>query len=224
METLFLIPLIYVGLWLVLVALQAVFSYGRTAFPSAQESLNAFSERLHDRSDQAAYELGRRARKREFLKWLRAKIGAEGGGSSVNHEVLEAHRQAPILRRLVEVEIPDATLRCVKVHRLAAGAAGVEFIREIALEPECLAMRERVVDLAEATVEMIGAYTFVLDDDRLLHDLIVLRKSILPICRNCPYLEHPASAAPPLCPSAKAAGVRLEGVNCDERGARKRKR
>jgi len=103
METLFLIPLIYVGLWLVLVALQAVFSYGRTAFPSAQESLNAFSERLHDRSDQAAYELGRRARKREFLKWLRAKIGAEGGGSSVNHEVLEAHRQAPILRRLVEV-------------------------------------------------------------------------------------------------------------------------
>jgi hypothetical protein len=79
-----------------------------------------------------------------------------------------------------------------------------------------------MVDLVEATVEMIGAYPFILDDDTLLQNLVVLRKRILPTCRACPYLHHAVAEAPPLCPSAEAAGVRTENVGCHD--GRKQKR
>jgi hypothetical protein len=222
METFFLIPLVVAGLVLILAALRALFWYGRLALWHAQDSFNAFGERLRDRSDQAAYEFQTRARRRAFLRWLRAKIGGAGTGGSLDRDILETHRQTPVLRRLVEVELPAATLRCAKVHRLTALAAGAEFIREVAYEPECYSLRERVVNLGEAAVDMIGAYRFLLDDDNLLQNSIVLRKRIVPTCRDCPYLNYVAAAAPRLCPSAEAAGVRPEDADCD-RDARKRR-
>ena len=222
METLFLIPLIVVGFVLIVAALRALFWYARLALWHTQDSFNAFGERLRDHSDQAAYEFQARARRREFLRWLRAKIGGGGAGVSMNRDILEAHRQTPALRRLVEVEVPQATLRCAKVHRLTALAAGAEFIRQVAYEPECYALRERIVNLGEAAVDMIGAYPLLLDDDNLLQNSIVLRKRIVPTCRECPYLNYVAAAAPRLCPSAVAAGVRPEDADCD-RDARKRR-
>src|SRR5205807_8546975 len=116
-------------------------------------------------------------------------------------------------------EIPEMTLRCAKIHRLAALAAGAVFIQEVAYEPECLALREGVVDLEEATVDMIGAYARLLDSEPLLPNLIVLRKRILPTCKNCPYLQYAVAEAPPPCPSAEIAGARSE--NCQEHETRK---
>jgi hypothetical protein len=75
-----------------------------------------------------------------------------------------------------------------------------------------------VVDLVEVTVNMIEAYPLLLDDEILTQNLIVLRKRILPTCRDCPYLYHAVAEAPPLCPSAEIAGLRPEG--CDEHGRR----
>jgi hypothetical protein len=223
MENLLLLPLGCVAAFIVAACLYAALLYARMAIWYGQESLDSWSERLRDRTSQAAYELERKARKREFVKWLRARIGAGATGGAVDPGVVEAHRQTPVLRRLVEVEIPEATLRCAKVHRLTANAAGAGFIRDVAYEPECYALRERVVDLEEATIEMLGTYQFVLDDDALLHNLVVLRKRILPTCRECPYLNHAVGPAPPLCPSAEAARIEPTIGGCHAREPRTRK-
>ena len=221
METLFLFPLAFTGLCLILIALRVVFWYGRPVLWYWQDSLDAFSERLREHSDRAACELQRRIRKREFLRRLAAKIGAGEASGSPDSEMVEAQRQTPVLRRLVEVEIPEMTLRCAKIHRLAALAAGAVLMEEVANEPECLALRQGVVDLEEVAVDMIGGYTRLLDSEPLLQNLIVLRKRILPTCKNCPYLQYTVAEAPPLCPSAEIARIRCE--NREAHDGRKQK-
>jgi hypothetical protein len=125
------------------------------------------------------------------------------------------------LRRLIYEEVPSAIRRCVKIHRITAFAAGADYIEEIACEPECWGLRERVVDLVEVTTQMIEAYPLLLDDETLMHNLVILRKQILPTCRNCPYLSHVVAEAPLLCPSAQMAGILPEGSDAH---GQKRKR
>ena len=157
-----------------------------------------------------------KARKREFHKWVEARMNRDGTSNSLNEEILDAYRLTPVLRELIEEEIPATTQRCCKVHRLMALAAKASYIREVAREPECRAMRSRVIFLVEGTVEETAAYHFILKDDILLQDLIGLRKGILSTCRNCPYLDHATSEAPLLCYSAKIARTAAKNSECYE--------
>src|SRR2546426_4318352 len=72
----------------------------------------------------------REAKRRKFLDWLDVRIGSDRSSGSVNPDVLEAQRQTVILRRLIDKEVPDAILRCVKIHDLAARVVGAEYIKE----------------------------------------------------------------------------------------------
>src|SRR5438552_1992919 len=221
MEILLLLPLLILAVCAAVLIAQAAWSWVWVRVADAYDRYGVWRQNIREDSDRAAWERYNQARKREFLRRLAAKIGAGEANGSPNSEMVEAQRQTPVLRRLVEVEVPEMTLRCAKIHRLTAVAAGAVFIQEVAYEPECLALRQGVVDLEEATVDMLGGYPFVLDDEALLHNLVVIRKRILPTCRNCPYLNYPVAEAPPLCPSAEIAGVRRE--NCQEHDTRKPK-
>ena len=143
-----------------------------------------------------------------FMRWLDIRIGSFRSSGSLNRDILEAQQEAPVLRRLVEKEIPAAVLRCVKTHHFAADVAGAEFIREIAFEPECLALRQRVIDLQEAAVAKLQAYPLFLDDDFSLKNEMLIRKRMLPTCGDCPYLDYRLDKAPSLCPSALMAGIK----------------
>ncbi len=173
--------------------------------------------RIWDSADAAGYRIGRRARRRELVGWLNAKVGASRPFASTDRRILRARRQTPIIRKLVQEEIPETIGRCLKLHRMMAFAAGAEFISEIGDEPDCLLMRERVVDLIEIAVEMLGGYPLLLDDAALMQNAVVLRKRILPTCQACPYLGYAVDRAPPLCPSAQMAQIPQEKCASHER-------
>jgi len=221
MEILLLLPLFALVLCAAVLIAQAAWSWAWQCVADAYDWYDVVRQNIRKDSDRVARERSNQARKREFLRRLAAKIGAGEASGSPDSEMVEAQRQTPVLRRLVEVEIPEMTLRCAKIHRLAALAAGAVFMEEVANEPECLALRQEVMNLEEATVDMLGAYPYVLDNEALLHDLVVIRKRILPTCRQCPYLQYAVAEAPPLCPSAEIAGARRE--NCQEHETRKPK-
>ena len=221
MEILLLLPLLILAVCAAVLIAQAAWSWVWLRVADAYDRYGVWRQNIREDSDRAAWERYNQARKREFLRRLAAKIGAGEASGSPDREIVEAQRQTPILRRLVEVEIPEMTLRCAKIHRLTALAAGAVFIQEIAYEPECHALRQEVVDLEEVAVDMLGAYPYVLDNETLLHNLVVIRKRILPTCRNCPYLNYAVAEAPPRCPSAEIAEARRE--NCHEHETRKPK-
>ena len=221
MEILLLLPLLILAVCAAVLIAQAAWSWVWLRVADAYDRYGVWRQNIREDSDRAAWERYNQARKREFLRRLAAKIGAGEASGLPDSEMVEAQRQTPVLRRLVEVEIPEMTLRCAKIHRLAALAAGAVFMQEVAYEPECLALRQGVVDLEEVAVDMIGGYTRLLDSEPLLQNLIVLRKRILPTCKNCPYLQYTVAEAPPLCPSAEIARIRCE--NREAHDGRKQK-
>src|SRR5439155_18833382 len=158
MEILLLLPLLILALCAAVLIAQAAWSWVWLRVADAYDRYGVWWQTIREDSDRAAWERYNQARKREFLRRLATKIGAGEAIGSPNREIVEAQRQIPILRRLVEVEIPEMTLRCAKIHRLTARAAGALFIQEVADEPECPALRQEVMDLEEATVDMLGPY------------------------------------------------------------------
>jgi hypothetical protein len=116
-----------------------------------------------------------------------------------------------MIRALVEQEVPKAVLRCVETHRLMANITGAYHLFEIAYEPECYRLRVSVVWLLHHTVRLLESYPLRLDDARLLHNSVVLRKRALPTCRRCPYIQLPVHDAPRLCPTAEL--VQLRGID-----------
>ncbi|MBZ5565099.1 MAG: hypothetical protein LAP13_22090 [Acidobacteriia bacterium] len=221
MENLLLIPLVGLGLCLAYLAAQAFVEYAGIFIADAMYSFTELSDDISKGADNARQRRYREHRKREFLMWLNAKMGIGETSGFATDQVHEAQKQAPILRRLLKDEIPAMTLRCCKTHRLVGWASEAEYIYEVSGEPECRGLRERMVDLVEASVSMIQQYPFYLDDEILLQNLIVLRKRILPICRECPYLSHAVVEAPLLCPAAVIAGAKPEGDKCHDQRKRK---
>lgn len=168
----------------------------------------------------------RRRRRREikaegrwYMDWVEAKLGNPQVGDSLHETILAARQQAPLLRRLIEKEIPQTIACCVKLHRLAGRAAGVESIAEIALEPECYRMRMKVIGVLGATMLKLSAYPLFTEDPQMMQNQILLRM-IQGNCRICPYLEHSPYTAPLLCSSAISAGVKEEDVKPDETESR----
>src|SRR5258706_4126820 len=107
MEILFLISLTIIGLCLLLVVVRVVLLYCRLALWYAEDSLNALSEGVRESSDRAGYAFHKRVRQRAFFRWFDAKVGGHIHTGGVNNESLEAHRHTPVLRRLIQEELPS---------------------------------------------------------------------------------------------------------------------
>jgi hypothetical protein len=163
---------------------------------------------VNDRTEGFSYEANER--KAQFRQHLDARLGAQRSSSALNAELLKAQAETPVLRRLIQEELRNTIKHCVSVHWLAATAARTEFIYEIAPEPECFALRERVIYIAEEAVERLQRYPLLIDQPVLMKNLIVIRSMILPTCRDCPYLQYETCYAPRNCPSAEFALITPE--------------
>src|SRR5204863_2605702 len=101
--------------------------------------------------------------------------GTGEASPALDRDILRARKDAPILKRWIEREVPESVRRCVRTHRIAALAAGAEYIYEIADAPECLGMRQRVVDLEDALIAKLEDYRYLTRDDTHMRVGIVLR-------------------------------------------------
>jgi hypothetical protein len=143
-----------------------------------------------------------------FLRWLATKTGTGQDTGTVDQQLVEAQQQVESIRALIEEEVPKAVLRCVETHRLMARVTGVHHMLEIAYEPDCQQLRAGTVWLLAHTVEFLDHYPLRLEDSRLLHNSIVLRKRALPTCRRCPYIQLSVDQAPRLCRTAELVQLR----------------
>ena len=135
---------------------------------------------------------------------------AAGAMSDVDEDSVAARKQMPIIRRVLDKDLPRAIVHCMRVHLFAARAVGARFVWEIADEPECAGSRHRVITIAGATVELLERYPYMVEDEPLTANLITLRSHIVPTCRACPYLHHQVANAPLLCPTAITARIKAE--------------
>jgi hypothetical protein len=201
MEWLLIIPLLALALYVVL--LMAV-SYARVGHWHLLTALASLEEDFQRGAAWSAQRLERRA-ERSRLERRFAMVAGESGG--VDHGVVEAARQMPIIRQVLDEELPATIVRCVRMHRLAARAVGARHIREIAHEPECAGLRYRVIGLASAAIDALERYPLLVEDETVMANLITLRSRIVPICNRCPYLEHAVADAPLRCPTAITARI-----------------
>lgn len=157
---------------------------------------------VHDSISEGAAQVARSfAETRERLRVERRFAVAAGTGGTIDHEAVEAARQMPVIRRLIDEELPKAVVRCIRIHRLSAAAVGARFIREIAHESECSGLRQRVVAIAASAEQLIEQYPCLVEDENLMANNIVLRSRVIPICSHCPYLDQRLESAPLLCPT-----------------------
>jgi serine phosphatase RsbU (regulator of sigma subunit) len=137
---------------------------------------------------------------------------AAGARGDVDEDAVAARKQIPVIRRVLDRDLPAAIVHCLRVHRLAAHAIGARYVWEIADEPECLGSRHRVIGLAEAVMEILERYPYLVEDELLMANLITLRSRVVPICSNCLDLAYPTQSAPLLCPTASTARIDPERV------------
>lgn len=201
MEWLFLILLLACG---VAIAVMAAIPCARTAQQYLKHALDSLEEDSRVGPIRAAERLERRAAKK---RWERRFAIAAGEYTAVDHDAVEAAKQLPIIREAIHQHLPEAIVRCLRTHRLAASAARARYIWEIARQPECVGLRYRVVGLAEAAIDALQRCAMLPELEKDTADLIALRSLIVPICRNCPYLEHETAKAPMRCEAAIKANI-----------------
>src|SRR5262249_50311830 len=114
----------------------------------------------------------------EFQEWLDGVLGNRGQADSLDFDVLEAARQSPKLRKLVQQELPKAINNCNQVHRLVAIAEGAAKIENIASRAECYRARHRAWRLSCAAMNMLQAYPGLSEDSVLIQNLAVIRSRI----------------------------------------------
>lgn len=217
METALLVSIFVVAAILAWMTANILFWPSYVALHNSKCWFNNLTANTRERAFVGFRDDAKERRRAEFRRWFESRHGSDETTGAIDDTILQAKQQAPVLRRIVQEELPDTIRRCVSVHRISALAAGAEYIYEIALQPETFGLRERVIYLAETSVELLSRYPFLLDDPGLIHNLVVLRSRILPTCRNCPYLDFPLSEAPLLCPSAEIAGVGRKESEAHER-------
>ena len=188
------VPVAAAILLLFLVASQ--WAIGRVEVAAAR-----YYDRLESWRMQAAERSAQEQDRKGFLRWLAARTGANP--ASAEEHLVEAQQQSELIRALIEEEVPKAVFRCVQTHRLTAKVTGAFHMVEIAYEPECHQLRAGVVWLLTHTVALLSAYPLRMEDARLLHNSIVLRKRALSTCRRCPYIQLQVEDAPRLCPTAE---------------------
>ena len=103
-----------------------------------QDSLTGWRVTANQRSARAQDQ-------RAFMNWLHERSGTGPLGGGVDEVLVEAQRQADLVRALVEEEVPKTVLRCVEIHRLFAQVSGAFHMSEIAHEPECQQSRSMTV-------------------------------------------------------------------------------
>ena len=64
---------------------------------------------------------------------------------------------------------------------------------------------------------MLEGYPYLIEDEALMANLIVLRSRVVPVCSNCLYLEYLVESAPLLCPTAVATSIDPEMVKHGKR-------
>jgi len=138
-----------------------------------------------------------------FLRWLGERSGTAASSGAVDKQLLQAQRQSDLIKILLEGEVPKAAMRCVETHRTMARIAGAYKFSQIANEPECYQLRKGMVWLLAHAVQFVDSYPLRIDDPRLLHNSILLRKRALPYCQRCPYVDLEVGTAPPKCPTAE---------------------
>jgi hypothetical protein len=197
--------LVLLAAWLAARFVTVLLSYGSAAALILADAVEWLIEVVRRPAD-VAHEKRRYAKhRRELLEWIDRSIGA-AGDHAIDQDVLRAQTLAPQIKKLIREQLPKAITVCVRNHRVAALAAGADSIRDIADEPECCGLRERVTRFEDGLILKLESYPFLLDDAGLLHNLLVLRR-MRATCGACPYLEHSVYSAPPLCPTAELAGL-----------------
>ncbi|HWZ30735.1 MAG TPA: hypothetical protein VNX18_05355 [Bryobacteraceae bacterium] len=141
----------------------------------------------------------------QFLHWLQTRVNGELDGDQVDHQLVQAQKLTPLLRYLIQEEIPSSIRRCNSVHLRMALASGVTHMREISYESECLGLRRWMSHLLSNTDALLQQYPLNLriETDDLLSASIVVRKSLLPTCRVCPYVQRSVAAVGERCPAAE---------------------
>ncbi|HLG95963.1 MAG TPA: hypothetical protein VKX49_06600 [Bryobacteraceae bacterium] len=166
------------------------------------------------RSAERAQEKDWQQAEQEFSAWLASRLGGENG-QAVDEDLLAAQKLIPVIRMLLEDEIPAAIRRCNVVHRKIALLSGVIHMQEAAMEPECRALRRWTVVLLANTQRMLSEYPvrLRLEADELIHASIVLRKSLVPTCTMCPYIRKTVAAAGERCPAAELIQIDPGGAH-----------
>jgi hypothetical protein len=194
------IPAALIAVWLLTTTLEWVAWH-------AGEAVTRCQDRLTNWRTDAAEENLQQEDSHAFLTWLSQKAGLPSMNGKVDEDLVAAHKQADLIRILVEEEIPKAVTRCLETHRLTAKVAGAYHLSEIAYEVDCFKLRAGMVWLLAHTVQFLDRYPLRFDDSRLLHNSIVLRKKALPTCRRCPYIQLPAEQMNRLCPTAELVQI-----------------
>jgi hypothetical protein len=149
----------------------------------------------------------------DFLRWLDSRVNGELDGDQVDEDLVQAQKLTPLLRYLLQQEIPSSVRRCNSLHRRLALLSGSMHMREISLEPECLGLRRWMWHLLSNTDALLQQYPLSLrvETDDLLSASIVVRKNLLPMCRACPYVQCSVAAAGERCPAAELIQVEDKG-------------
>ena len=188
--------------------------------PPLQLLFDFVAERLDDlTSDYYSHWLSRRSvagwnrqqrqTRERFEQWFASRFDA-GMSSGVSEEELVAAAQLmPIIRQLLEEEVPGAIRRCNHLHRRLALLTHASHMREIAGEPEALGTRSLASLLLERTLSLLDQYPLAmrLDSEELLDATLVLRRNLAPTCKNCPYVRKTVAEAGEHCPAAKLIGL-----------------
>ena len=146
---------------------------------------------------------------REFLQWLQTRVNGELDGDQVDQLLIQAQKLTPLVRYLLQEEIPSSIRRCNSVHLRMAVVSGATHMREISYESECLGLRRWMSHLLSNTDALLQQYPLNLriETDDLMSASIVVRKSLLPTCRVCPYVQRSVAAAGERCPAAELIQV-----------------
>src|SRR6266571_3768263 len=120
-------------------------AYGRVAWRSFADTLEEAERSMGERSHRVTNRYEHQRSRQQFMNWFDDSIDGEEPAGALDRDLLKARKETPIIRRLVQEHLPEAVSLCVSTHRLAAIAAGVSYIYEIALDPECFGLRERVI-------------------------------------------------------------------------------
>ncbi len=202
-------------LWLLLLLVPAVsgfafYSGRKTAPPKNGSGWQAAAPPPEEQSKNA--DRTDEDRKAQFRRQLDARLGVPQKIPSLDTELLEAYKQTPILRRLIGEELRKTIITCVRTHWLAGNACYAGKFGEIASAPECVALRQRVIEVAASAVDRLYDYPLLMDEIGLLQNLIVIRDRVIPTCMACPFLQCKVAGSRPYCDSAEYVFVMPDEV------------
>jgi hypothetical protein len=181
---------------------------GQVIADRLDELLAGYASQWLNRSAWASQVRRSRQAERAFSRWFADRFSGQGA-FRIDDDLIAAQTLTPIIRQLLEDEVPTTIRRCNRVHRRMAIIMRAAHMREIAAEPDCLSMRQLTVLLLRETARTLDQYpiSIKLDADELLDAAIIVRKGLLPTCTTCPYIRQTVAVAGEHCPAARLIGL-----------------